>query len=487
MKAYKIVSFIFCIIAMLAIMSWQFPAEGIQVGPIKFEFPSLADVLGDAEETDITDEPVISPEELLQLRLDALVAAKDNEFLEYIDNSEARFYMPDSDLTYFDDLFAKLENSQNELIRIVHYGDSQIEDDRMSSYLRERFQETFGGSGVGMLPFIVKRTTQTLAETITPEERFHYYLAYGPASSRAKHHRYGPMAQVAHVDTTATLTFRTRDAERFPHCQTFQRIRVRMQGSGTFSFSAEGKTTKLTCDTTIAKSEVRLFEAVLPTPVKKGSLVVKGNMDIYSIQLDGLNGVTVDNIAMRGCSGTIFTSIDRKTIEGFYLDENVSLIILQYGGNSVPYIKDEKSIQKFCAQTQQQIELFHSLAPNAKILYIGPSDMSTSIKGEKQTYPLLPDMVAALIKAVNESGAAYWNMFEAMGGPGSMVQWVKSKTHLAADDYIHFTNKGAQRISEILYDTFDIYYKYYRFRNYERYSMADSLTVDDNIVRTETD
>lgn len=476
MKAYKIVIFIFSVLGMLALIAWTFPVEGVKAGPIQFEFPSLLEVLAVNEEP---EEPQLSPEELLQQRLDALVAAKDNEYLDYIKNSEARFYLPNNDVTFFDDLFVQLENCDKKLLRIVHYGDSQIEEDRMSSYLRERFQNEFGGSGVGMLPAVPKSgATHTVAESINPKDRIPYYIAYGPASARASHRRYGPMAQIAHIDTVTTISFRTREAENYPHCQTFNRVRVRMQGSGSLSFTSGGVRTELKCDTAKAKAGTRLYEAILPKPVKNGTLVLSGYMDVQTVQLDGTTGVVLDNVPMRGCSGTIFTGIERQSIESFYKDENVALIILQYGGNSMPYVKSDKAIEKFCSDTKRQIEFFHQIAPGAKILYVGPSDMSTSIGGQMQTYAHLPAFVEALQKTVTESGAAFWNMFQAMGGKGSMVQWVKARPQLAGEDYVHFTNKGAQRISEILYGTFDIYYKYYRFRNYERYSMADSLSVE---------
>lgn len=481
MKVYKIVIFIFSVLAMLALVSWSFPTEGIKAGSILLEFPSLSEVLATEEQP---EEPQLSPEELLQQRLDALVAAKDNEYLDYINKSEARFYLPNNDLTFFDDLFLRLENCKDELLRIVHYGDSQIEEDRMSSYIREKFQSEFGGSGVGMLPAVPKSATHTMAQGINPpKERCNYYLAYGPATARAGHRRYGPMAQIAHIDTVTVVSFRTREAENYPHCQTFQRVRVRMQGYGSMSFSSGNIRVPLVCDTTKVKDGgVKVYEALLPSAVKNGTLVLSGNMDVQTIQLDGTKGVVVDNVAMRGCSGTIFTGIDRKSIESFYQDENVGLIILQFGGNSMPYVKTEKAIEKFCSDTKRQIEFFHQIAPSAKILYIGPSDMSTSIGGQMQTYPHLPEFVESLKKTVLESGAAFWNMYESMGGKGSMVQWVKARPQLAGEDYIHFTNKGAQRISEILYGTFDIYYKYYRFRNYDRYSMADSIAVDtDNL------
>ena len=479
MKAYKTVIFIFSILAMLALVSWSFPTEGIKAGDLTFRFPSLTEVLSTGEE-ESEEEPQLSPEELLQQRLDDILAAKDNEYLDYILSSEARFHLPDGDLTYFDDFFIRLEHCSDRLVRIVHYGDSQLEEDRITSYLRENVQAKFGGSGIGMLPAVPKSgATLTVAHSIDPTDRIPYYLAYGPATARADHNRYGPMAQIAHIDTTTVINFRTRQPNVFPHCQTFQRVRVRMQGfAGSMSFVSGNNRVQLTCDTArYSKEGTRVFEALLPSPVKSGSLIISGEMDVQSVQLDGTKGVVVDNVAMRGCSGTMFTSIERKSIESFFNDEDVALIILQFGGNAMPYAKSEEAIEKFCKDTRRQIDFFHKIAPDAKILYIGPSDMATSIAGEMHTYPHLPAFVEALQTAVTQSGAAFWNMFEAMGGKDSMTRWVKTSPQLAGDDHIHFTQKGAQRISEILNGTFDIYYNYYRFRNYDRYSMADSISA----------
>lgn len=479
MKAYKTVIFIFSILAMLALVSWSFPTEGIKAGDLTFRFPSLTEVLSTGEE-ESEEELQLSPEELLQQRLDDILAAKDNEYLDYILSSEARFHLPDGDLTYFDDFFIRLEHCSDRLVRIVHYGDSQLEEDRITSYLRENVQAKFGGSGIGMLPAVPKSgATLTVAHSIDPTDRIPYYLAYGPATARADHNRYGPMAQIAHIDTTTVINFRTRQPNVFPHCQTFQRVRVRMQGfAGSMSFVSGNNRVQLTCDTArYSKEGTRVFEALLPSPVKSGSLIISGEMDVQSVQLDGTKGVVVDNVAMRGCSGTMFTSIERKSIESFFNDEDVALIILQFGGNAMPYAKSEAAIEKFCNDTRRQIDFFHKIAPDAKILYIGPSDMATSIAGEMHTYPHLPAFVEALQNAVTQSGAAFWNMFEAMGGKDSMTRWVKTSPQLAGDDHIHFTQKGAQRISEILNGTFDIYYNYYRFRNYDRYSMADSISA----------
>ena len=192
------------------------------------------------------------------------------------------------------------------------------------------------------------------------------------------------------------------------------------------------------------------------------SLTVDGQADVYGVMLDGQTGVSLDNIPMRGCSGTIFTGIHSSTLSPFFGRENVRLIILQYGGNSVPYLKGKEGIAGYMSGLKRQIEYLRKLAPDACFLFIGPSDMSTSIDGEMQTYPVLPRLVEAMKAMADSCGIAYWDLYAAMGGRGSMMKWVEA--YLAGPDYVHFTPKGARHVGNILYETLEFYHKFYRFR-----------------------
>ena len=104
--------------------------------------------------------------------------------------------------------------------------------------------------------------------------------------------------------------------------------------------------------------------------------------------------------------------------------------------------------------------------PDAAILFIGPSDMSTSVNGRMQTYPHLPMMVDSLKAAALNSGAAYWDLYQAMGGKDSMVKWVKARPQLAGTDYVHFTPRGAEAMGKMFFESLMLYYDYYRLRRY---------------------
>ena len=167
---------------------------------------------------------------------------------------------------------------------------------------------------------------------------------------------------------------------------------------------------------------------------------------------------------MRGSSGRDLTTISRASIRPFFDREDVAMVILQFGGNSTPYL-DATKLHDFKESVKTLIRSFQALAPKAKVLFIGPADMARNNEaGELESYPILPALNDSLRVAANEAGAAYWSMYAAMGGRGSIVRWAEANPQLAGEDYIHFTPLGAKKIAGLLYDTLHLYYRFYLFR-----------------------
>lgn len=457
MKAYKILIFIFSVIAALAVLCVVFPKDGIQVGPWHWEFPTLTEVL---EPSDKQKQPEESPEELLARRLSETRVKEESGYLKFLKSDPSRIQFPADNLEAWDAFFAALDSAGHSHMRILHYGDSQLEGDRMTSTLRRYLQQKFGGTGVGLVPLHQTVGAFTIGQSISPIPTRH--LAYGPADLRSTGNRYGVMAQVAHLGGgTINASFFPRstkdslDSHRY-----FTRLTVVAGNNGsTINAHCAGQSRSLAPTQGVGR-----LRFTLPDSTTKASLSLSGSGDVYGVMLDSETGVAVDNIPMRGCSGTMFTNINAAQLADFYRNENVRLIILQYGGNSVPYLKGEKSIATYAKQIASQIKYIRTQAPQAAVLFIGPSDMSTRIKGKMQTYPFLPQVVAALKQAAHSEGVAYWDMFEVMGGENSMVQWVNAQPQLAGKDHIHFTRLGAERVGELLSRSILNTYEYYKWR-----------------------
>ncbi len=450
MRRTGILLFILSVTAGLALLCAVFPDGEVKAGPLALRFPSVREVLAGAE-----PEPErLSPEELLGQRRRAVREAEADRFEEFFSSDPARFYLPGGDTRFFDSLFAALDSARVAPVRIVHYGDSQIEEDRITSTIRSALQGRFGGGGQGMLPL---RRYFTPAMAVSGDVEGERIMVYADRPEGLR--RFGPYGDFVRLDTASRFTFspaRSRGRGQL----LFNRLTVLAGGiEGELRVSCGGVTRSLDSSGPLARA---VFE--LPDSSARASVSISGKGDIYGVLLDEDTGVSMDNVAMRSCSGLVFTLMDPGQLRSFYESGNVRLILLQYGGNTVPYLSKDKAISNYASSVRRQIGHLRKLAPEACLIFIGPSDMSTTVKGKRQTYPHLPALVDSLRSAANGAGAAYWDIYGAMGGSGSMIDWVGADPPLAGSDYVHFTPRGSVRVGEMFNDSFLLYYDYYLWR-----------------------
>ena len=432
------------------------------MGDLTLRFPSLADVMLKNDEHKDVDE--------LMAQAAVLDTAKVNEladslvfYKEAVLMNPGRFYLPNNDFTYFDALFEKMENVQStgKVLRILHYGDSQIEMDRISKNLREYFQEQFGGEGVGLLPLFQIIHSASVQQRTTGDAAG--YSVYANKTN-INNKRYGIMGKFYRMSGNVQFAaFATKSEQASANLRQFSKVTLLFHDlNGNFNATLSDATNQITEKQTSDSIGLSQFVWQLDTPTTKIKLSLSGFADIYGIMLDGNSGISVDNIPVRGSSGTYFTQIDALSLSDMYDMSDVELIILQYGGNSMPVISTEKGVANFKEQVSKQISYIRKTYPRAKVLFIGPSDMSTKINGVLKTYTYLPNVNTALQEAALENGAAYWDMYHVMGGENSMIHWVRSG--LAGKDYIHFSSSGADKIGEALSNTFSVMYDFYNTR-----------------------
>ena len=462
MRPIKIALYIWSVIALLGVVCWIVPEDGWKLGDYTLRFPTLSQALDlDANIPPDTSLIVLS-DSLNVLSSDSAsspiaVSDSDTTVREQSEPSDSSLTFSLSPLASLPDtprsltapnslaaFFLALDSATSMPIRVVHYGDSQIEEDRITNILRENWQKQYGGGGVGLIPLHQTIPTRSIRQTLfingvlqTTQKGPKRYIVYGPKSMRlTDSDDYGVMGQVALMDTTlvpgsdsVVLHIEPLDKKRKPH-HYFNRLRL------------------LTDSVRISSPDSLLPIADSTTHC---DIILQGTGRVYGISLETDKGVIVDNIPMRGCSGNIFTKIDSTQLSTFYRETNTRLIILQFGGNMIPQTENPSTIRGYVRTTmRQQIHYIKACAPQASILLIGPSDMSTNIDGTMTTYPLVPYMDQQFRKMAQEEGIAYWSMYEAMGGYNSMVTW--HDKGLAGSDYVHFTRSGANNIGKKLYN-----------------------------------
>ena len=465
MKAIRTLIFILAVLVLLGVGWYFFPAQGIRIGNLNLHFPSFAEAKERESEVDV-DDVLNKVNRSFEMTCSENVLDSLRFFRDYLKENPNRIYLPNDDYQYFDTLFSLFEDAKKEgkTYRVMHYGDSQIEMDRISSVLRQNLQEFFGGSGPNMIPAIQAVPTISVTQHSSNLIR---YTSYGDATTqRAPHNRYGVMTQFAQVAREGSITFSQSN-----HTRAFENSKMISSVSVLWGHNSQGFTASLKCDTLVmepkklnASDKVSLITWNLPVNVKKGTISFKGRAEIYAVLLDGEPGVAIDNVPLRGCAGLIFNRIDESTLQQSFDLLDTRLIILQFGGNRMPSITSTGGIVAYTQELEKQIEYVKQAAPKATLLFIGPADMGKSYNGKLGTWKGLPELNDSLRSMALRNDIAYWDMFNVMGGEGSMVQWVKHKPALAGPDHIHFTFSGAQEIGSDLSKSFTTYYDFYKLR-----------------------
>ena len=466
MKTSRTLLFILAVFLLLGVSWFFFPAEGVAIGNRNLRFPSYAqDKLGPEEVVDV-DAVLENVNKSFEMSVSETILDSLIFYRDYLTVNPNRIHLPNNDYTYFDSLFYLMEHAQadHKVYRVVHYGDSQIEMDRITSVLRQRLQEMFGGSGPGMIS-AVKRIYSISINQSYSGNLVRYALVSDSTSHKASHGRYGMMTQFCQTNGQTTVSFsKTSNSQAYDKAKEISRVSVLFgNNSEGFRISLKAGDYQET-ESCPAKSSATMLTWELPTSVERGSISFQGSAEIYGIMLDGGYGVAVDNNALRGCSGTIFTRINKPLMKESFELTDTRLIILQFGGNRMPIINSSKQISSYMRELDKQIKYFQEVAPQATLLFIGPADMGKSYNGKMGSYKYMSEVNDSIMAMALNNNVAYWDMFHVMGGEGSMAQYVKHKPPLGSPDHIHFTFLGAQEMGNDLSKSLIIYHDFYQLR-----------------------
>lgn len=468
LKPEKVLVFILLCFIPLSFIMLVWPENGVKISEnIHLKFPRFQ-TLFSIDTTHYANIDGILNHKVDSNLLKELGSLEDSlkAFKEISASNPGKLNYPKNDKSVLYPFFEALEKVEDEgkSLRIMHYGDSQIEMDRITGYVREQLQNKFGGSGPGLQPPMQVISSTAIRQSNSGSWR--RFASWGfDKSLRASHGRYGLMLNFCELsEGGGTVTF-TTSPQSYSLAKNIQRVRVlvgNLESTFTGRLTADGKSYGER--KAPAGNKAQLIEWELDTFPKSITISFSGGgtPEIYGIALDGKTGVSVDNLPMRGCSGTIFTRVDSTLLADSYRLMDVKLIIMEFGGNMMPSIKGEKNAEDYGVRFREQIRYIKSVNPDAAILVIGLADMSKKQAGGMQSYPYITNVRDVLKKATFDEGGTYWDMFEVMGGINSMPTWVNQG--LAGKDYIHFTTKGAQKVSELFYEALMNDYNEYRLQ-----------------------
>ncbi len=479
MKTKHVLYFTLSVIGILSIIMLIFPKDGIRLNDDwVLYFPTFDEMFSKEVVQQIDTDSIIEN----QISIDSIIPIDDTIAEESIDIEEIKglitaLELPEDKPEALDKFFEKLENIDKEnKVRIMHYGDSQIEGDRITSFFRKKMQDRYGGYGLGLcLPVAVYSQFSLKQEN---SENWYRYTGFGVIDTSLSK-KYGPMIAYNRFSPKTDSSW-IKPTEKYSAWLSFFKSDIGYNNTKKFKeiylYYSNAKTkTKISLfsddnllisDSLNAGNELFVFKYVCDDYIENLKIEFEGydSPDIYAVSLEDEKGIFVDNIALRGSSGTVFTTTDGKLLAESFGLLGTDLFILQFGGNSVPYIEDLQAAQHFGNYFYYQLAYLKSAIPDISIIVIGPSDMSTKIKDDYETYPNLENIINSIKQATHKAGGAYWDTYKAMGGKNSMKAWVNADPPLAGTDYIHFTPYGSSIIANSFYNAFILEFKSYKER-----------------------
>lgn len=331
--------------------------------------------------------------------------------------------------------FEGLKKSSDTLVRIVYYGDSQIEGDHLTYTLRSKLQSRFGGKGIGYIPVeMYFNTTEQLAIITNDFEK--QLVAYNHHGSLMKYGLYGRYFQ-PNKSTGEVRIVKRRKEDLYGTVKLIYsgHSMLKVEGSGETYYSLDGGLV----------AQKMIYANELPTNLKL-KFSDFNNFTIYGLLLDSDKGIAVDDVSFRGTLNLMLNRFDGSVFQQMGKILQPALVVLHFGLNVVPDKRPD--YKNYRHAVERDIRLLKEYLPCTSILVVGVSDMAHKVNGEMVPYSNVTAILDELRKAARNEQVAFWDMRQAMGGEGSIIKWVEQG--LARTDYTHLTLDGTQQIGELL-------------------------------------
>lgn len=355
------------------------------------------------------------------------------------------------------------DEAEDKMVRIAVFGDSFIEADIFTADLREMLQKRYGGCGVGFVTI----TSMTSGYRPTVRHQFGGWSSHAVTDSvyfdRKKqgisgHYfipRSGAYVELRGQNKYASLLDTCQQASIFFYNKDSVRLTARINrgDSRNYSVPASGSLKEIKVDGRIGSIRWTVNRA--------------DSTLFYGLAMDGKQGIILDNFSLRGSSGLSLRGIPQQMLTQFNRQRPYDLIILEYGLNVAT--QRGRNYDNYQKGLLTAIKHLKSCFPQAGILLLSVGDRNyKNENGDLRTMPGVKNLIRYQQSIAAESNIAFWNMFEAMGGEGSMAKLVHAKPSMANYDYTHINFRGGKHLAELLYQTM-IYGKeqYDRRRDYE--------------------
>ena len=382
-----------------------------------------------------------------------------------------------------DIFYSALNEAHRRHVRIAYFGDSYIEGDILTMDLRAMLQQKYGGCGVGFVEIdcvasdfrrsvTTKRTAWSGYYANEKGKGFRaslqsmagsYFIPNGKATYELRGTKtvYAGLLDTAEV---ATVYFTPAAGVNIDYA---------LNGGDTRSLFSNGTPTEpetyeelveeidsdsvvhyktVTRQVELAQNETSHVTAKsIAGRIGKFNMTVTGGggSRFYGVALDGHHGISVDNFSMRGSGGQHLLRVPQETLRSFAAVRPYDLIILHFGLNVAS--PKQKDYSAYVAQIGKVVDRMKDAYPHAAILIVSIGDRDArGADGQMHTMDGVRELVSYQRKMASDHHVAFWNLYEAMGGDGSLALMTEKKQ--ANKDYTHINFAGGKHLATLLFD-----------------------------------
>ncbi len=368
----------------------------------------------------------------------------------FINYNQNKILFP-ADSSNYDSLFSKLSNliiKGTGQLNIVHIGDSHIQADYFSGRLREYFQTFFQGTK-GSRGFIFP------FKLIHSNNAFNLFTSSTGNWTGCRNIEKNKSCTLGLSGASATTTdsissfyirLRSLDYVKYD----FNKVKI-FQDFKQNSFQIETENYKLKQEVVDSDSiGYTLFmlneyaDSIKFDIVKTDSN--QKSFTLYGVSLENDDpGITYHSIGVNGADVDAF--LNCSLLSNQLSELKPDWVIISLGTNDCYSAKWNKL--QFENNLISIIKLIRISKPNIPILFTMPAD---NYRRRRYHNPDVAIASEIIYKVAMENKCATWNLYNVMGGYGSMGSWLKAG--MAAHDKLHFDKKGYDLQGDLLFSAF---------------------------------
>jgi lysophospholipase L1-like esterase len=348
--------------------------------------------------------------------------------------------------------------------RILHYGDSPTTGDLITADARAALQKQFGNAGSGFA-LIARPWAWYNHRGLEMEGSGWGIDVAGSTSIKDGMHGLGGASFRGSAGATARFSLKAaHDIVEIAY--------LSQPDGGDFTVEADGS--GLGTVETAAESKTPGFSSFnIPGGAKKFVVrVTRGTVRLYGADFRRSGaGVVYHSLGVNGANVTLLS----KSFSGPHWAAELrhykpDLVIINYGTNESGYPSFVEGT--WGVELKAAVKRVQAAMPNTSVLLMSPMD-----RGERQhngsidTIRAMPSLVKIEAGIGQETGVAFFNTFQAMGGPGTMGRWYTSEPRLVGADFIHPMPAGAKIVGELLYGALRDGYIDYKLRQLNKASV----------------